>query len=191
MSEEPEKKDVCENVIKACEEARLLTLDSIPLESADMRLLDVREADIDEHVAMQPAAIAYYGYLKKTAARQLVAFKHSHDRWHRKKYAEAKAALTSISTKFNIADIEAKFIVDNEPEIERQESQMAEFQRQCDTLDVWYDAWRQKSYSIREHIELAGDEYSTSPHVMSSGKKSLHSEKINRVRDIIKGNKET
>jgi len=141
-------------------------LQGIKLETADPKLLDVRDGSFDDHVAMQPAAIAYFGSLKKTAARQLDNMKSSHERWQKKKYAEAQRLLaSSMTTKPTKADIEAYIIVNHEPEIEKREKDLETLQEQVDTMDVWYEAWRQKSFSLRESAQSRSDERRTTPYI--------------------------
>ena len=137
-------------------------LSGIKLETADAKLLDVGSLDIDSHVAMQPSAIAYYGAMKKEASRRLASLKRSYDRWQKKQWGLAKAAVMSGCTvpqwKPTLADIEARYIADNENEIEAKEDQIEKAQEQEDTLDSWYQAWRQKSFALSDHVSLDEDE---------------------------------
>ena len=184
---------VVNNITNACDALGQVDLSGITLESADPQLLNVSQMELDQHVAMQPAAIAYYGALVKEASRRVNAHKRAYDRWQKKQYALAKASLAG--TKFNIPDIEARYIVDNETEIEQWESQQEKLQFEYDSLSVWYEAWRQKSFSIREFVGITDDErYNSNSSSYGSngdsGQKVSHSEKISRVRDIMKKNRE-
>jgi len=162
--------DVVEKIETACDEAGKKEIGGVSLENPDPRLLDVRDGDFDEHVAMQPAAIAYFGVLKKESTRQLEAMKRGYDRWQKKKFQEARQALetTSASKKPTIADVEAFILMNNESQIEKWENDIAFLQEQADTMDVWYEAWRQKSYSLREHGITISDERHTTPHLYGS-----------------------
>ncbi len=150
-----------ENVKNAIDGMGQVDLSGIKLESADVRLLDVGSMDLDRHVAMQPAAIAYFGAMKKEANRRLAMLKRNYERWKQKQWAVAKISVLSGSTaqwKPTQADIESRFVADNEIEIERQEKQIDKAQEEADTLDSWYEAWRQKSFALQEHISITNDE---------------------------------
>jgi len=184
-----EEKSVIDNVADACESMGEVELAGIALESADPRLLDVTHMDLDRHVAMQPAAMAYYGSLLKDASRRLAAMKRAYDRWEKKKYAEAKVSAGSSSTgKTTVEDVKARFIVDNEPEIEKWEKQLDKLQYEYDTMNVWFEAWRQKSFSIGQHAGITEDErWNTSASMKTDGDKSSDRKGgLARVKSIIK-----
>lgn len=190
---------VIENIQKTMNELGDVELSGVSLESCDGKLLDVGEYDLDRHVAVQPAAIAYFGSLKKEASRRLGSLKKAYERWEKKKYAEAKiAALSGTQTKATVADIEARYIVDNEKDIEKWENQIEKAQHEYDTLDSWYEAWRQKSFSIREFVQVDEDERFNNSSSMKTGdreqqvfrKSSDSSDRTSRVRDIMKKNRE-
>jgi len=194
-----------ENVKTTIDNMGQVELSGIKLESADARLLDVGSMDLDQHVAMQPSAIAYYGAMKKESTRRLMMIKRSQDRWEKRQWALARAAVLSGSTakwKPTLADIEARFIADNEPEIEAREKQLDKAQEEVDTLESWYEGWRQKSFSLREHVSIdederwnagssiGGGEGSRSGDGGSHEKKPLSSDKIREVRDIMRRRRE-
>jgi len=145
------------------------TIMGIQFEVADPRLLDVRDGDFNEHVSMQPAAIAYYGMLKKVAGRNLEVQKRAYERWSKKTYSQAKAALEAAGNKKpTIADVEAFVLMNNEKMIDKFEKDVQILQEQSDTMDVWYEGWRQKSFSLREYGSVLSDERFTSPHIMAN-----------------------
>jgi len=163
--------EVVENIIRTCDELGVIELSGIKLESADPRLLDVSDMDLDEHVAAQPSAIAYYGTLLKEAQRNLDALERAYKRWEKKKYAEAKAKVMSGTTPsaIKVEDVKAQFIIDNEAEIERWEDQVAKFQHQRDTLEMWFKAWDHKGFSIGRHANITEDErFNSSPSLSRS-----------------------
>jgi hypothetical protein len=195
--------DVVKNIQDACEELGQVDLSGVLLESADPKLLNPAWGDLDEHVSMQPSAIAYYGALLKEAKRALASYEKSYERWQKVKFLEAKAAAAASSTnKVLVAEIEGRYLVDNKEEIEKWESQIGVMQANVDTLDVWYEAWRQKSFSITAHVSVTEDErWNSSPSmdgpvieeavpVKKPGKKVLPEEKIDRVRRIMKERRE-
>jgi len=183
------EKGVMDCIADACDSMGEVDLSGIKLETADPRLLDVSQMDLDRHVAMQPSAIAYYGSLLKDAGRRLATLKRQFERWEKKKYAEAKVSLASGtgSGKFTVADIEARFIVDNEAEIEKWENQIAKLQFEYDTLNIWFEAWRQKGFTIRDYANITEDErWNYNPSLTTEQKSSDRESGIDRVRRIIK-----
>jgi hypothetical protein len=150
--------EVANAISEACEKCGEMSLLETKLEDCNPVVLDVRVGMLDDHVSIQPAAIAFFGSLLKDAERTLVRLKHEYERWGKKKYAEAKAALAGSGAKTTVGDIEAKVVEDNEVEIVKYEGEIAEAQRVYDELDVWYEAWRQKSYSMTQHANLLSDE---------------------------------
>lgn len=180
------EKSVIESIAESCDSMGEVDLAGISLESADPRLLDVTHMDLDRHVAMQPSAMAYYGSLLKDASRRLRSQTRAYERWQKKKYAEAKASLASGTGKSTVADVEARYIVDNEKDIEKWEKQIDRLQFEFDTMTVWFEAWRQKSFSISQHAEITEDErWNTSPHIKEK-ENSTRRGGLDRVRGIIR-----
>lgn len=183
---------VVKNIEAAYDEMGEIDLAGIKLESADPRLLDVTEMDLDRHVAMQPSAMAWVGSLVKEAARMLKEHEKQYERWEKKKYAEAKASLEAGTGKNTVADVQARYIVDNEKEIEKWEKSINKLQAQYDTLSSWIEGWRQKSFAIQQHISMTEDERWTESSVKRDEKNEKKSEKsgknitgTQRIRDII------
>lgn len=190
--------DIVENIRNSCDELGQVDLSGILLESADPKLLNPSFGELDEHVSMQPSAIAYYGSMLKEAKRQHRLYQRSYERWEKKKFALARAAASASSTgKSLVADIEARYVIDNEKEIEKWEEQLDVLQMRSDTLEVWYEAWRQKSFAIKEHIGITDDErWNSSSSVegiesdekfhQKSSKKMLPEDKIAAARRIMR-----
>jgi hypothetical protein len=152
---------ITSNIKQSCDDLGQIDLSGIKLEDAAPELLNVSEMNFDQHVALQPSAITFFGVLRKEIHRRYDAYKRSYDRWTKKMYATAKVAVTSgtqDSYKPTVADIEARFIVDNEKEIEKREKQLDKLRDEADTLDAWYEGWRQKSFTIREWAGIENDE---------------------------------
>lgn len=192
--------DAITNIADTCNSLGEVELAGINLESGDGRLLDVTHMDLDRHVAMQPSAMAYYGTLLKDAGRRLDALKRQHNRWKKKKMAEARVAVqNSVKAASSIlaSDIEARFIVDNEDAIEKWEGQLDKLQREHDTLSVWFEAWKQKSFSMNLHATLTEDErWNASGSLKNTGKSPISKKSsdtdrgLARVRRIIKDRQE-
>jgi hypothetical protein len=197
---------LCDNVKVTIDGMGQVELSGIKLESADPRLLDVGSLDLNRHVAMQPSAIAFFGAMKKEASRRLDMLKRGKDRWEKKQWALAKAAVLSGTTaqwKPTLADIEARFITDNEPQIEIWDTKLDKAQEEVDTLDAWYEGWRQKSFALQQSVSIEEDELRTAGSSMKGGgangnghavangigEKPLSSEKLREVRDIMRRRK--
>ena len=182
--------DVVRNISETCVKLGDVQLAGVKLETADAALLDVTKFTIDQHVAMQPAAIAYYGTLKKEAARKLAVLERQHDHWQKRMYALAKAAVesgTSNKSQIKVEDIKARFIVDNEAELDKREAQLDRAQMEYDTLDSWYEAWKQKSFSIRETVAIEEDErYNSSSSINGAGNGQKPVTGIEKVRELIR-----
>lgn len=187
--------DAISNIIDTCDDLGEVDLSGVALETGESCLLNVSHMDLDEHVAMQPSAIAYYGSLFKDASRKLSTYKRQYNRWKKKKMAEARVALQNSSraaSSILSSDIEARFIVDNEPEIEKWEKGLDKLQRECDTLEIWFEAWKQKSFSISQYAGITEDErWNSSSSIKGSQKSKTKKTKdtdrgIDRVRDMIK-----
>jgi len=198
--------DVIANISATCERLGEVELSGVKLESADRDLLNVSWGDLDQHVAMQPAAMAFFGSLKKEAKRRLDNIKSGYDRWEKKKYAEAKVAVesgTTAKSAIKVEDVKARFIIDNEPEIEKWNGRVEKAQADYDTLDNWMEAWKQKGFSLHEYVSIESDERRGGSGSMVQkpqmgggarrGKKvtgEVSQTKIKTVRDIMKRHRE-
>jgi len=157
---------VIENITKTCSNLGDVELSGIKLEDANRELLDITHGSLDQHVAMQPAAMSYYLSLKKMLKRRLDNLKSAYGRWEKKAYAVARAAVESGCTAksaIKVEDVKARYIVDNEPDIENWEERLEKVQAQYDDIDSWCEGWKQKSFSMREYVDIDEEErYSTS-----------------------------
>lgn len=186
--------DIINNITNSFDKMGEIDLAGISLETADHRLLDISHLDLDRHVAMQASAIAFYGSCLKDSSRRLSTMKRQYDRWSKKKYAEAKASLASGTGKSTVADVEARFIIDNESDIENWDKQIDKLQYQFDTLTVWNEAWKQKGFSIKEYAAITENErWNTSSNISkeeNSNKNPNRAEGKKRVKDIIRQRQE-
>jgi len=181
-----DREKVADAISNACEACGGMSLLDSKLEDCNPTVLDVRIGSLDDHVSMQPAAIAYFGSLLKDAERKLVNLKHGYDRWQKKKYADAKSALSASGAKSTVGDIEAKVVADNEADIVKWESDLEEAQRVNDELEVWYEAWRQKSYSMSQHANLVGAEFGSNSSLGQGGESSETKEDFQSRKDRVR-----
>jgi hypothetical protein len=180
--------EVARKISDGCMKCGEFTLLEERLEDCDPRALDVRIGSLDDHVSMQPAAIAYFGSMLKDAERNVVMLKHGYDRWMKQKYAVAKAALTSGGGKGTVADIEAKIVTDNEQDIVAKEAEISEAERVRDELETWYEAWRQKSYSMTQHANLVSAEFGTHDNLGSERNNGVEKKRLNfeESKDVVR-----
>ena len=186
--------DVIRNIIHTCEKLGEASLGGIKLEDADGSLLDVTKFTIDQHVAMQPSAIAYFGFLKRVTARKLARIVNEYDHWSKRKYAEAKASVeagTSGKTNVKVEDVKSRLQTDNESKIKEWEARIDSAEEESDAVDSFFEAWKQKSFSIRETVSIEEDERFTSTS-MSGNKEQAQSNfvKTDRVREIMRKRRE-
>ena len=156
---------VIDNITDTCSGFGDVELSGIKLEEAKRELLDINHGSLDQHVAMQPAAIAYYLSVKKMLKRRLDNLSSAKDRWEKRQYSLAKAAVesgTTAKSAIRVEDVKARFITDNEPEIEKWEERLETVQAQYDDLDSWCEGWKQKSFSMREFVDMNNEEGFTS-----------------------------
>ena len=71
---------------------------------------------------------------------------------------------------------------------------MEDAQSEYDTLDVWCEAWKQKSFSLREYVSIEEDERFTSDSISKKGNFQNRNtggarDSIDRVRKIIENRK--
>jgi hypothetical protein len=153
--------DVVNAIAQSCEDMGQVELAGIKLEDADPKLLDVTHMDLDRHVAIQPAAIAYYNSLLREAQRRYDAAKRSYDRFEKKKMAAAKTiVMNAAAAKSSVtaADIQAQYLIDNDRDVEKWDTTLDRLKFEVDTLEVWCKAWRDKGFSINHHADITEDE---------------------------------
>lgn len=171
----------------------------IKLNQPSKELLDLNAMSLDVHVAMHPACVAYYGAVRKEAARNLAALKRSYDRWYKKMWTEAKVKACGGAAQYKptVNDVEARLIVDHEKELEDWDERLDAAQEHLDTLESWFEAWRQKSFAIRDEALADKEERYASGGGTVTSENGVHersgdvgSDKIRRVRDIIRKRRE-
>jgi len=149
------------NIQAMLDEAGNIEVGGVNLESCDVKLLLIDSDSIDRHVVIQPAAIAWAGMNKKEAARQLEAIEQAKDRWEKLEYAKARVVLESRfanKSAIKVEDIKAEMVKLNEVKVIEWEERVAEAHRKHDLLSEYYEAWRQKSFTIREFVSIDEEE---------------------------------
>jgi hypothetical protein len=158
-SEDPKTIDqISDDIGSACVKCGEFSIGEVKLDEPDSKLLDISDSNLGEHVAMQPSAIAYYGYMLKTATRNLDClnrdFALQQKRWH----SSAKISLMVKTPKPTVGDIDSYVAINFETEINEWNSRIDRAQSTVDQLSVWYDAWRQKGFNLRGYLSVTDDE---------------------------------
>ena len=176
------KDEICERISKCCDDLGEFSLLGVPLESADPRFLDVRESSLDEHVAIQPSALAFLGKLRKDAIREVKKQEREYEKWKMDKYTESRGNVDK-SGRVTKDDIQAQMVKDNRKEIDEWEDKIMDTQRVCDLLDVYYEAWKQKAFSLNVYANITADELFSKESIEIKTKISA---KKDQIRDIIR-----
>jgi len=183
------KTTVIQNIQETCDGLGMVDLAGIKLETANKDLLDVTKFTIDQHVAMQPAAIAYFGSMKSMAQRILEGLKFDFELWEVRKKFEARIVMEKTNggpKGIRMGDIEAQYVVDNEPEIRSRREVISVAQKQSDDLTAFYEAFKQKSFSIREYAGIEEDERFNNNTSMENPQNRKESEKVNKIREMMR-----
>lgn len=136
-----------------------LGIGGIPLEQCSPFHLTVSVSDFNEHVDMQPGAIVYFGNLFKEAKRNYEYEKKFYERWKKIKLSDARRR--AVGNKPTIAEVETQYLIDNKEEIEAYEKKIFELKGFLDTLESWYEGWKQKGFSLNLRAGLISDEMGT------------------------------
>ena len=133
--------DVIKNIIATCEKLGEVSLGNIKLENADASLLDITKHTLDQHVAMQPSGMAYFGFLKRVTSRKLESLESDYDHWTKRKFAEARVAVeagTTSKTNVKVEDIKSRLLIDNEPKIKEWKDRIAVAQEAHDAVESFF-----------------------------------------------------
>jgi hypothetical protein len=90
-----------------------------------------------------------------------------------------------------VGDIDSRYVIDNEAQIEKWEEQLSAAQHECDTLDVFYEALKQKSFSIREFASIDEDERFNNSSSMGIQQDRKETSKIDKIRQMMQRRQST
>jgi hypothetical protein len=153
---------IADDIASACEMCGEFSIGGIRFDAPSARLLDSSDANLSEHVAMQPAAIAFYGTKLKEATRVLAAITREKSLNEKKWHAKAKVLCMQSNAKPTISDIEAYIAINFELDQLKMNEKLDRAQATVDQLTVWYDAWKQKGYGLKGYVAVTEDERYTS-----------------------------
>lgn len=137
-----------------------LTINGQALEKASPELLDVRNGDLAEHIALQSSGTVWIGAAAAAADHKLHMKKVEYDLWEREKKAEVEEMLrrnggskgpTISSIENAFAKIYKSAIIDKEREISALESDVA-------ALKAYAAGWKEKSYALSFFLKMREDE---------------------------------
>lgn len=132
------------------------------LEDMDPRFFEIREDNLSDHVAMQPAAIAYFSSMKKYAQRVLGEAEEDFEHFIKVKKSETKAKMLSESKKATVDDIANQVEIDFEEGIKEHKQKIRRCQEDFDNADSMFEAWKSKGFSLKVFADLAQQEFMTS-----------------------------
>lgn len=154
---------ISDNAEKSLEQMAKLSFGGKLLEDVNSEALQVTEETLDDHVAIQPSAIAFFSSQQAAAARILDRMKVDYDFWKKRKFLEVrKSNPDSKEKKYTVSELEAMMVIANEAELKDWLDRLGDAQRSADTLKSMYDGWKQKGFSLREFAKLKEDEYHSS-----------------------------
>jgi len=183
MSEEKKKVNIEENIFKAGS----FKLKNVTFEEVDMEMLVLDIEHLEDHIRMQPAAIAYYGALYKEACRRYDDVKKSWEYRWKELYSNAGAGYTGKKPTIN--DIEAKANADNETEVKEWQEKLLDLKKRVDMLEVFWEGWKQKSFAINNFVSIAMTDLVQKTSFGEDTTKSLNPDKVKKALEIIQKSK--
>jgi len=138
----------------AYKEAASFKIGNISFDDFDLRMLVIDESNLNEHISKQPAAIAWFGSVYKTAVRLYEGKKKAFDLRQKEMYNDTK---NTCAPKTPVKEIEAKSVTQYKNEIEKWEEELSELRIKADSSEILYEAFKQKSFCLNQfvHVYLA------------------------------------
>lgn len=140
-------------------------LNGTTFEEATMDMLVLNSDNLEEHLMMQPAAIAYYGHMYKTAEQNYEDLKQVFELRWKEMYAECARTLSNNAKKTTINDVESLIHSTYKTEIEELNGRIRTAKRILDMTSQYYDAWKQKGFMIKSYADLIMTGYIAKDHV--------------------------
>lgn len=157
--------DLKDRIVEKVEELETEDFVGTKLGGFDKALLIIGDTDINDHLRMQPSAVCYYGMLLRRADAALRRREAAYDEWFHRMYAKANNVLSEErTTKPTQADIKARVIGDNKEKYKKLQKKIVDARDTRDMLDVWYEAIRQKGFSMDKMVDISKEELLTKDH---------------------------
>ena len=172
---------IAENIKDSLDKIGSIDIFGIKLEQADPSLLDISRLTQDIHSIVQAPGLAYYGRQMRLAKRTVEHLERDFERWKSRKLAEALAALLATSSPYKPTkdDCVARMMADHGPEITDWDDKITKANDDADALESWYDAWKQRSYMLKQNAGWEKDE------LIASSESSPRSSSQN-IRNLLK-----
>ena len=130
----------------------------IRLEDFDSRALIVTEDNFAEHLQKQSAGTAYYGVIYKSLKQELNKLISDRSRKLVECVDRAMLALqkqtSKNSPKPTIREAETMALMANSKLFEELDRKICEIEEQCNSVEQYYEAWKQKSYALNNITNL-------------------------------------
>jgi len=129
----------------------------VTLKDADASLIkELNDQTLPDHWAIQASSVAYYGQLKNKIARQMEKAERDIklERLRFKAEALKAAKETYMLSRPSKEDIDLIMILEDLGKINELEETLAYWKAASEDIDVWLDAWKQKSFSMRGYTDV-------------------------------------
>ena len=142
---------------KVMTEASRLELEGVSFDNPCASMLVVDIGNIEDHIAKQPAGIAYYGSLARQAQRSLDESKKAWKyRWSEMYGIVLKAMhMADPKRKATVTEIESEMYRQFKDEIEKREADLDEKQMIVDNAELFFEAWQSKSFALNQLVNVA------------------------------------
>jgi len=182
-------REIANKISSSCEGLGKKQINGNNLDVVDSDFLDARCGSLHEHIAMQPSLIAYFGMKKKEAERNLRTAKERYDMFLKEAYAGVKSQSRNDTKKLTVDEIKSNICIIYKNEHNTHIRNIEEAQEVFDTFDVYYDAIKQKGYTIKEMIAIDIDERCGRDSFTVPDNTRTLTAKDNIVRDLQRKNK--
>lgn len=128
------------------------------LEDFDSSALIVTEENFLEHLQKQSAGTAYYGMIFKNLKQELNKLNNERDRKLSECMDRAMLSLQKQSSKSSsrptLREAETMALMVNSKIFEELDKNISEIEEQCNSVEQYYEAWKQKSYTLNNISNL-------------------------------------
>jgi hypothetical protein len=131
-----------------------MTIAGFNFDTPNMDMLVVTEDTFEEHLAKQPAALAYYGVLYKDTKRAYEDLERKNNIRRSEMYGVCSSTLNKTAAKSTVKDIDALIQSKYTAELEKMAQELSELKAAVDCLEVYYASWQQKSYTLTSYSTL-------------------------------------
>ena len=142
------------NFDKLMSQASKTSIGAWNFEDPDMSILTVTEENFEEHLVKQPAAIAYFGFLMKEAAREYEQLNKAFEYRYSEMYGDCANVLSKGKDKMTIKSVEAMILSKYQTELEDWNKRLAVKREKKDNFEIFYESWKQKGYTLNNFKDL-------------------------------------